>query len=79
MPHLASMFTWARPQKVKTPLLVIGAEEDATYSHADVRATARAYHTEADLFPDMGHDMMLEPGWAAVAERLHTWLSAQGQ
>jgi hypothetical protein len=43
-----------------------------------VLATARAYHTEAEFFPDMGHNMMLEPGWAAVAERIHTWLVAQG-
>jgi len=26
----------------------------------------------------MGHNMMLEPGWAAVAERIDTWLSARG-
>ena len=37
-------------------------------------ATARAYRTEAEFFPNMGHDMMLEPGWVAVAERIHTWL-----
>ena len=40
----------------------------------EVLATARAYRTEAEFFPDMGHNMMLEPGWAAVAERIHTWL-----
>jgi hypothetical protein len=26
----------------------------------------------------MGHDMMLEPGWAAVAERIHAWLGTLG-
>jgi hypothetical protein len=26
-----------------------------------VRRTARAYQTEAEFFPGMGHDMMLEP------------------
>ena len=39
---------------------------------------ARAYCTEAVFFPNMGHNMMLEPGWAAVAERIHRWLGAQG-
>ncbi len=34
----------------------------------EVRATARAYRTEAEFFPGMGHNMMLEPGWAGVAE-----------
>ena len=26
------------------------------------------------MFPDMGHNMMLEPGWASVAERIHSWM-----
>ena len=28
------------------------------------------------FFPDMGHDMMLEPEWSAVAERIHAWLES---
>src|SRR3954468_10032991 len=56
----------------------LGAEEDGSYSHDDVRRTAHAYHTEAELFPSMGHDMMLEPEWAAVAERIHRWLGMRG-
>jgi hypothetical protein len=42
----------------------------------DVRATARAYRTEPEFF-DMGHNMMLEPGWADVAERIHAWLETR--
>jgi pimeloyl-ACP methyl ester carboxylesterase len=67
-----------RPEKVSTPILVLGAEEDGSYSREDVRRTARAYRTEAEFFPAMGHDMMLEPGWASVAERIDMWLTAQG-
>jgi hypothetical protein len=26
----------------------------------------------------MGHNMMLEPGWQAVAERIDNWLGGQG-
>ena len=25
----------------------------------------------------MGHNMMLEPGWADVAERIHAWLETR--
>jgi hypothetical protein len=46
--------------------------------HADVRTTARAYHTDAEFHPDMGHNMMLEPAWSAVAERIDIWLSTRG-
>ena len=63
-----------RPRRVTTPVLVLGAEDDGAHTRAEVLATARAYHTEAEFFAGMGHDMMLEPGWSAVAERIDTWL-----
>jgi pimeloyl-ACP methyl ester carboxylesterase len=69
-----TMLSLPKPQRVTTPLLVLGAESDACFSQDEIRETARAYGTEAEIFPDMGHNMMLEPGWAAVAERIHTWL-----
>ncbi len=67
-----------RPKRVTTPLLVLGAHDDGAHTRKEVRATARAYRTEAEFFPNMGHNMMLEPGWAVVAERIHTWLGTQG-
>jgi pimeloyl-ACP methyl ester carboxylesterase len=67
-----------RPKRVTTPMLVMGADDDGAHTRREVRATARAYRTEAEFFPNMGHDMMLEPGWAAVAERIHSWLGMRG-
>jgi pimeloyl-ACP methyl ester carboxylesterase len=67
-----------RPKRVTTPMLVLGAEHDDCFSQSEVHATARAYRTEAEIFPDMGHDMMLEPGWEAVAERINGWLGKRG-
>jgi pimeloyl-ACP methyl ester carboxylesterase len=66
-----------KPDLVTTPLLVLGAEHDFCFTLQEVRATAAAYHTEAEIFPGMAHDMMLEPGWAAVAERIHAWLETR--
>lgn len=66
-----------RPERISAPLLVLGALEDGAVSTSEVRATARAYRTEPVFFP-MGHDMMLEPGWATVAERIDGWLGEQG-
>ena len=63
-----------RPRRVTTPLLVLGAGDDMLISAGEVEATARAYGTEAEFFPDMGHDMMLEDGWQAVADRILAWL-----
>jgi pimeloyl-ACP methyl ester carboxylesterase len=67
-----------RPKRVTTPMLVLGAEQDGANTRKEILATARAYDTEAEFFPDMGHNMMLEPGWAAVAERIHSWLHTRG-
>jgi pimeloyl-ACP methyl ester carboxylesterase len=63
-----------RPQRISTPLLVLGADQDGAHTRKEVLATARAYRTRAEFFPDMGHNMMLEPGWSAVAERIDNWL-----
>jgi hypothetical protein len=63
---------------VRTPILVLGAEQDGAHTRAEVQATARAYGTQAEFFAGMGHNMMLEPGWAVVAERIDSWLSGRG-
>jgi pimeloyl-ACP methyl ester carboxylesterase len=62
------------PEKVKTSLLVLGGTDDQLVSPDEVRATARAYGTEAELFSNMAHDMMLEADWQAVADRILNWL-----
>jgi pimeloyl-ACP methyl ester carboxylesterase len=66
------------PRRVKAPLLVLGAACDGCFTVDEIRSTARAYNTEAEIFPGMGHNMMLEPGWADVVERIHEWLSTRG-
>jgi pimeloyl-ACP methyl ester carboxylesterase len=66
-----------RLKHVSTPPLVLGAEHDGTFTTEEVRATARAYRTEAEIFPDMGRDMMLDPGCAVVAGRIDAWLGAR--
>ena len=63
-----------RTKRVSTPVLVLGAADDGMVTNAEVRATARAYQTEAEFFPDMGHNMMQEPAWPSVAERIDGWL-----
>jgi pimeloyl-ACP methyl ester carboxylesterase len=73
-----TVLSLVKPDRVITPLLVLGAESDACVSQDEIRKTALAYGTEAELFPDMGHNMMLEPEWQAVAERIASWLTGRG-
>jgi pimeloyl-ACP methyl ester carboxylesterase len=64
----------AHPKKVKTPLLILGAENDNAITPDQVLATARAYNVKAEIFPNMAHNMMLEADWKLVAERILSWL-----
>jgi pimeloyl-ACP methyl ester carboxylesterase len=70
------MFRRVKTRRVRTPMLVLGAAHDGFVSVRAVRATARAYRTEPEFFT-MGHNMMLEPGWADVAKRIHSWLETR--
>lgn len=63
---------------VKSPMLVLGAADDGMRVDGDALAVAQIYQTDLEIFPDMGHVMMLEPGWQAVAERIDSWLGGQG-
>jgi pimeloyl-ACP methyl ester carboxylesterase len=70
----AALLRLPRPRKVRTPLLVLGAENDRIFTVSEHRKTARAYHTEAIIYPQMAHDMMLEMGWGTVADDILEWL-----
>jgi len=63
-----------KPAKVKTPMLVLGAARDNMLKPGEIRATAHAYNTQAEIIPDVAHNSMLELGWQAVAERILVWL-----
>ena len=67
-----------RPERVRVPILVMGAADDRLITPAEVKATARAYQTQAEVLPGMAHDMMLEAGWQAVADRILIWLDELG-
>lgn len=67
-----------RPSRVKTPIMVVGAQDDTIISLKAVRDTARAYGTEAVVLPDTAHDVMLEPRWQVAADRIFDWLAARG-
>jgi pimeloyl-ACP methyl ester carboxylesterase len=67
------LFVRAHPRRVQTPLLVLGGERDTIFTAAQVRRTARAYGTQAEIFAGMGHDLMLDAGWERVADSIDTW------
>ena len=75
---LAMVFSRPKPEQVHSPMLVYGAGNDRLFHISEIEATAKAYHTEAVIFPDMAHGMNLEMGWQAVADRLLADLANRG-
>lgn len=62
----------------RTPLLVIGAALDQLIPPSSVEMTARTYGVEAEIFPGMGHGLMLEQDWQKPAEHILAWLAERG-
>jgi len=58
------------------PMLVLGAECDVLVPASQAEQVARCYGTEAEIFPGMGHVMMLETEWQKVADRIIAWIRA---
>ena len=77
------------PAKVDTansgrgPLLLVMGGRDHTVPEAITKSTLKQYRgsdavTELTEFPDRGHSLTIDSGWAAVAGECLTWLSKQG-
>lgn len=67
-----------RPKRVKTPILVIGAEDDTVIPLKSIHDTARAYQSEPFVIPNMAHDAMLESNWRVAADHILNWLTEKG-
>jgi pimeloyl-ACP methyl ester carboxylesterase len=62
-----------QPARSRSPVLVVGAGEDALVSVTDLVRTARIYGTKAHVFRGMGHDLMLEPRWREPLDLVLDW------
>jgi pimeloyl-ACP methyl ester carboxylesterase len=63
--------------RVRSPIHVMGAADDAIVAGYEIKATARAYGAEAEVFDNVAHDMMLDPNWRIVADSMIEKLDAQ--
>ena len=70
-----------KPQKIKTPMLVIGGSDDFIFGKKDVLATAKAYNTdlssgthEGVLFENEAHNLFMENNWRDVARVIETFI-----
>ncbi len=57
------------------PVLVAGTPDDKIVSRAALGRVAALYGGAPLLFPGMGHDLMLDAGWAEPIDAIVDWLS----
>jgi len=57
-------------RRVKTPMIVLGAGNDAMIKLNEVAATAKAYNVQPTVINGIAHDMMLDIGWRRVADTI---------
>lgn len=56
------------------PKWIIGGERDIIFPPDVVRQTGAAYDTPVTIYPDMAHNLMLDPGWEQVAADFSAWI-----
>jgi alpha-beta hydrolase superfamily lysophospholipase len=70
-------FCLPNPRKVRDPILLVGAMNDMIFSKRQMEATAKAYHTKAQMLSNTAHDVMLEDRWQDAADIILNWLKGQ--
>ena len=59
------------------PTLVVGSPDDRVVPRASLDRTAARYGGAPLLFPGMGHDLMLDTGWAEPIDAILDWLAKE--
>jgi len=63
------------PIKTEVPFLIIGSKKDRVFSEKAAIAIGKSYYTKPVIFPNLSHDMMLDPNWEIVAEQILSFLN----
>ena len=59
------------------PMLVVGSPDDRVVPRKSLDRTAARYGGAPLLFPGMGHDLLLDAGWAEPIEAILDWLDKE--
>ncbi|PEU20726.1 alpha/beta hydrolase [Bacillus wiedmannii] len=58
----------------KVPVLVLGSKKEWFFSEKTTLSIGEHYKTKPVFFPNMSHDMMLDPNWKTVADQIIKFL-----
>lgn len=63
-------------RKVKTPMLIVGGEKDYLIPEKATRKMAELYKSDPFIVKNAPHNLMMEPGWEKVAEKIETFIQS---
>jgi pimeloyl-ACP methyl ester carboxylesterase len=64
--------------RVRCPMLVIGARDDQFIPVKIAERVARRYGAPVRILEGRGHMSIVEPGWESLADSIEQWIAAQG-
>lgn len=65
-----------RPNAVRVPILVVGADDDRFIPLSVSRRMARKYDAQLHVAKGHGHFLLSEPGWQSEAEVMLDWIDS---
>lgn len=65
---------WKPAENVKTPILLLAGEKDATLSVDSLCKSAAHYKADFVVIPGAGHNLMMEKSYQETANAIDTWL-----
>lgn len=69
---------WHPAKQVRTPLLWLAGEIDATISVEAERRSASYYQADFVVVSNAAHNLMMEHNYRETAETIHNWLNKRG-
>jgi pimeloyl-ACP methyl ester carboxylesterase len=68
------MYPLTKVNAEKTPVLVVGAENDIIFSIAEQESTAKKYNGKCVIIKNQAHNLMMESAWQETADVINAWL-----
>ena len=72
------VFRRPRPDRITSPVLVVGGEDDRIFTPGEMQKTAAAYGSDPVMISGAAHDLMLDPRWEQSAGAIASWLDERG-
>ena len=69
------LFSFAKVNPIKSPVLVIAGEKDAIFTLDEEKITAEKYGAKSIVINGQAHNLMMESAWKQVADVIDNWIT----